>query len=135
MSLRELFDITESAIAGALPTLGGKEDVVAAVLHDAPYVPLAPPLGESVSGGGVDEVDAEIDGSLDKGYGDVEVVGLFDSALAAEREDTDLIAGLSEVARWHGGLRSGIGGQGRKLVRRGLGFVAEKACDEGTSGL
>src|SRR6516162_2600828 len=94
MSLRELFDITESAIAGALPTLGGKEDVVAAVLHDAPYVPLAPPLGESVSGGGVDEVDAEIDGSLDKGYGDVEVVGLFDSALAAEREDTDLIAGL-----------------------------------------
>src|SRR6516165_8597363 len=122
--LEGLFDVTEGAVAAALSALGGKEDLVAAVLHDAFYVLLAPALGESVSRGGVDESDAE-----------VEVVWLFDSALAAEGEDADLIAGLSEVARWHGGLRSGIGGQGRKLVRRGLGFVAEKACDEGTSGL
>ena len=62
------------------------------------------------------------EGSLDERYGDVEVVGLFDSALAAEGEDADLLAGLSEVARGHGGLRSRIAGQGRKLVRRGLGF-------------
>src|SRR5215472_614009 len=59
----------------------------------------------------------------------------FDSALAAEGEDSDLIAGLSEVARGHGGLRSRIGGQGGKLVCRGLGFVGEKACSEGASGL
>src|SRR6516165_5973827 len=126
--LEGLFDVTEGAVAAALSALGGKEDLVAAVLHDASYVLLAPALGESVSRGGVDEVDAEVEGSLDEGDGDVEVVGLFDSALAAQGEDADLIAGLSEVAR-------GNGGQNRKLVRRGLGFVAEKACGEGTSGL
>ncbi len=133
--LEGLFDITEGAVAGALPALGGKEDVVAAMFHDASYVLLTPPLGESVSGGSVDEVHAQIEGSLDEGDGDVEVVGLFDSALATEGEDADLKAGLSEVARRHGGLRSRIGGQGRKLVRRGPGLVGEKACGEDPSGL
>ena len=130
-----LFDHFEGSVAAALPGLGGKENVVAAVLHDASYILLAPALGESVSGGGVDQVDAEVEGSLDERDGDVEVVGLFDSALAAEGEDADLIAGLPEVARGHGGLCSRIGGQGWKLVGRGLGFVREKACSEGTSGL
>jgi hypothetical protein len=60
---------------------------------------------------------------------------LFDSALAAEGEDADLKAGLSEVAHGHGGLRSRIGGQGRKLVRRGSGFVREKACSENAPAL
>jgi len=69
------------------------------------------------------------------GTGDVEVVGLFDSGLGAEGEEADLVAGLSEVARRHRGRRPRIGGQGRKLVRRGLGFVREKACSEGASGL
>ena len=133
--LEGLFDIMEGAVAAALPALGGKEGVVAAVLHDASYVLLAPALGESVSGGGVDEVDAGVEGSLDEGDGDVEVVGLFDSALAAEGEDADFIACLSEVACGHGGLCFRIGGQGRKLVRRGLGFVGEEACSEGASGL
>ena len=89
--LEGLFDITEGAVAAALSALGGKEDVVAAVLHDASDVLLAPALGESVSRGGVDEVDAEVEGSLDERDGDVEVVWLFDSALAAEGEDADLV--------------------------------------------
>jgi hypothetical protein len=69
--LEGLFNITEGAVARALPALGGKEDLIAAVLQDASDILLAPPLGDSVSEGGVDKVDAEIEGSLDEGDGDV----------------------------------------------------------------
>src|SRR5262249_5074278 len=115
--------------------LGTKEGVGAAVLHHAADVLLAPALGESIAGRRVDEVDAEGEASVGDGNGDVEGVGLFDSGLRAEGEEGDLIAGLFEVARGHGGLRFRIGGQGWKLVGRGLGFVREKACSEGASGL
>jgi len=133
--LQGFFDISESAVAGALPALGGKEDVVAAMFHDAPYVLLAPALGKTVSGGSVDEVDTEVEGSLDERNGNIKIVGLFDSALAAEGEDSDLIAGLSEVARGHGSLRLRIRRQRRKLVRHGVSFVGEKACGEDSSRL
>src|SRR5215831_7894268 len=82
--LEGLFDITESVVAAALSGLGTKEGVVAAVLHHAADVLLAPALGESIAGRRVDEVDAEVEASLDDGNGDVEVVGLFDSGLRAE---------------------------------------------------
>ena len=133
--LQGLFDVTESAVAGALPALGAKEDLVAAALHNAPDVLFTPPLRESVPGGGVDEVDAEVERPLDERYGDVEVVGLFDSTLAAEGEDADLEASLSQVARRHRGMSFRIGRQIRKLVRRGVGFVREKPCGENASGL
>jgi hypothetical protein len=133
--LEGLFDIAKGVVAAALPGLGTKEGVVAAVLHHAADVLLAPALGESVAGSGVDEVDAEVEASLDDGNGDVEVVGLFDSSLCAEGEEADLVAGLSEVARRHRGRRSRIGGHGRKPVLHGLGFVSEKTCSEGASGL
>jgi len=134
--LERLFDITESGVAGTLPGFGDEVDFVAAVFHDAPYVLLAPALGESVSGGGVDEVDAEVEGSLDEGDRVIEVVGFFERALAAEGEEANFKAGLSEVARGHGGLRLRIEGQGRRLVLRGLSLVEEKACGgEGASGL
>jgi len=82
--LEGLFDIAEGVVAAALPGLGTKEGVVAAVLHHAADVLLAPALGESIAGRRVDEVDAEVEASLDDGNGDVEVVGLFDSGLRAE---------------------------------------------------
>jgi hypothetical protein len=132
MSLR---DIAEGVVAAALPGLGTKESVVAPALHHAADVLLAPALGESVAGRGVDEIDAEVEASLDDGNSDVKVVGLFDSGLRAEGEEADLVAGLSKVARGHRGRRSRIGGHGRKLVRRGSGFVGEKTCSEGASGL
>lgn len=133
--LERLFDITEGGVAGAFPGFGDEVDVVAAVFHDAAYVLLAPALGESVSGGGVDEVDAEVEGSLDEGDCVIEVVGFFERALAAEGEEADFKTGFSEVARGHGGLRLRIEGQSRKLVLRGLSLVGEKArgC-EGPSG-
>ena len=133
--LEGLFDIAEGVVAAALPGLGTKEGLVAAVLHHAADVLLAPALGESVAGSGVDEVDAEVEASLDDGNGDVEVVGLFDSGLRAEGEEADLVAGLSEVARRHGGRRPRVGGKRRKLVLRGLGFAGEKAGGEGATGL
>jgi hypothetical protein len=133
--LEGLFDIAEGVVAAALPGLGTKEGVVATVLHHAADVLLAPALGESVAGSGVDEVDAEIEASLDDGNSDVEVVRSFDSGLRAEGEKADLVAGLSKVARGHRGRRSGIGGHGRKLILRGLGFVSEKAGGESASGL
>src|SRR5215475_12207118 len=75
--LEGLFDIAEGIVAAALPGLGTKEGVVAAVLDHAADVLLAPALGESVPGSGVDEVDPKIEASLDDGNGDVEVVGSF----------------------------------------------------------
>jgi len=135
MSLRDCSTSLESVVAAALPGLGTKEGVVAAVLDHAADVLLAPALGESVPGSGVDEVDPKIEASLDDGNGDVEVVGSFDSGLRAEGEEADLIAGLSKVARGHRGRRFRIGGHGRKLVLRGLGFVSEKAGGESASGL
>jgi len=133
--LEGLFDIAEGVVAAALPGLSTKEGVVAAALHHAADVLLAPALGESVAGRGVDEVDAEVEASLDDGNGNVEVVGLFDSGLGTEGEEADLVAGLSKVARGHRSRRFRIVGQGRKLVRRGLGFLGEKTCSEGASGL
>ena len=55
-----------------------------AVLHHTADVLFAPALGESIAGRRVDQVDAEVEASLDDGNGDVEVVGLFDSGLRAE---------------------------------------------------
>jgi len=121
--LEGLLDVTEGAVAGALPALSDEVDFVAAVFHDAPYILLTPALGKSVSGGGVDEVDAQVECPLDERDSDVEVVGFFERALATEGEDANLEAGLSEVARGHGRLRLRIGRQGRKLVLRGLSRV------------
>jgi hypothetical protein len=105
------------------------------VCHHAADVLLAPALGVSVARSGVDEVDAEVEASLDDGNGNVEVVGLFDSGLRAEGEEADLVAGLSKIARGHRARRSRIGGHGRKLALRGLGFLGEEAGGESASGL
>ena len=105
-------------------------------LHDAAYVLLAPAVGASVDGGGVDVVDAEVEGSLDDGDGVVEVVGFFECGLAAEGEDADFVAGLAEVAGGHGGLgswdwRAGLGAGLSAACARVRG---EEACGEGASG-
>ena len=131
--LEGLFDHAQGAFAGALLGLGGEEGLVAAGLHDAADVLLAPAVGAAVDGGGVDVVDAEVEGSLDDGDGVVEVVGFFERGLAAEGEDADFVAGLAEVARGHGGCgclgwRAGRGGgccgglrrvRGEEGLRRG----------------
>jgi uncharacterized membrane protein len=111
--LQRLLDHAHGAVAGALLGLGGEEGLVAAVGHHLADVLLAPALGAAVDRRGVDVVDAEVERALDDGHGDVEVVGLLERGLAAEREDADLVAGLAEVAGGHG---RAAGFQGRVCV-------------------
>ena len=91
--------------------LVARKAVVAAGLHDAADVLLAPALRAAVDGGGVDVVDAEVEGALDDGDGDVEVRGLLECSLAAEGKDADLVARLAEVACGHGGAGVGVNRQ------------------------
>ena len=106
--LERLLDHAHGAVARALLGLGGEEGLVAALGHDLADVLLAPALRAAVDGRRVDVVDAQVEGALDDGHGDVEVVGLLERGLAAEREDADFVAGLAQIARGHGAVGARI---------------------------
>jgi len=132
--LEGLFDHAKGGFTGALLRLGGDEGFVAAVLQDAADVLLAPALGASVDGGGVDVVDTEVEGALDDGDGVIEVIGFFECCLTAQGENAYFVAGFAEIAGGHGGQGLWIGRQGGKLVCGGLCAVGEKSCGQGSAG-
>ena len=111
--LQRLFDHLHRAVAGALLGLGGEKRLVAPLGHDLANVLLAPSLGAAVDRGGVDVVDAEVERALDDGHGGVEVVGVFECGLSAERKDSNLEAGFAEITRGHC--------SGRARIRRQFG--------------
>ena len=84
--------------------------------HHFANILLAPAIGAAVDGRRVKVVDAEVEGALDDGDGDVEVVGPLQRSLAAQRKDAHLVAGLAQVAGGHGF-------HGARILReRGHGF-------------
>ena len=113
--LQRFFDHAHGAVAGALAGFGGEEGLVAAVGHHLAHVLLAPALRAAVDGRGVDVVDAQVERALDDGHGDVEVVGLLDRGLAAQREDADACSRSCPGCGWawrpvFWGWREGRGG-------------------------
>src|SRR3989338_4882375 len=98
----------ERAVAAAVVGLRGEEGFRAAALHHLADVPLAPALGAAVHGGGVDVVDAEVEGARDDGDGRGVVIRLLDGRLAAETENAGAVAGAAQVAGGHGLAGGGV---------------------------
>ena len=120
--LQALFEQAQRTVAGAVVRLAGQVGFAAAALHHLADVALAPTVGAAVLRGGVNVVDAEIEGALDDGHGDGGVVGLLDGGLPAEREDSGTVAGFAQVAGGHGGGR-------KRIVRQGVGLM--RSADRG----
>src|SRR3989338_9903676 len=111
--------------------LGGEEGFRAAALNPLADVALAPALGAAVHGGGVDVVDAEVEGALDDGDSRRVVVRLLDGRLPAETEKAGAVAGAAEVAGGHCVGR----GRVRRQRRGGFGgFRHEPAREKAGSG-
>src|SRR5579863_4220562 len=75
---------------------------MSAMSHHLADVLLAPAFGASVNRGSVNVVHTHVERPLDDRYGGVEVAGLLQRSLPAQREDAHLVARLAQVARRHG---------------------------------
>jgi hypothetical protein len=94
--------------------------VAAAVLHYLADILLAPTLGATIDGRGVDVIYPKVESVFDDGDGDGFVVGFLESSLASEAEDADLVSRLSKIAGWHGSRGRSVGG---KWSRSGTGLA------------
>ena len=107
--LERFLQHAQGAVARPLLGLAREECLGAAPAHDLADIPFAPALRSAIDGRSIDVVDAQIERPLHNRHRYAIVVGVFQSCLAAQAEDSYLVSGLPQIAGRHGRLRGGFG--------------------------
>src|SRR5206468_4947980 len=115
-------------VAAARVDLGGEEDAAAAGLHDPPDPGLAAAVPVAV--GRVEVANSEVERQVDRRHGGLFLVVRQQPAAAAEGEDRDSLAGMTERAGW----KRRLGRAGRGKGARGRGARQGRCLQELTSG-